>query len=86
MICCGLEIATYLNGKVREVISYQNNITGFCLEVCFENKNFLSKMVKLENVQIATDLPGEWEVEYGEGWEESGYWWEESGKREKAYE
>jgi hypothetical protein len=43
-------------------------------------------MVKLENVQIATDLPGEGEVEYGEGWEESGNWWGESGEGEKAYE
>ena len=36
-------------------------------------------MVKLQNLQIATDLPGEGEVEYGEGWEESGNRWEESG-------
>ena len=73
VICQGLEIATYLNGEVGEVISYQNNITGFCLEVCFENKNFLSNMVKLDNVQIATDLPGEGEVEFGfgEGWGKS---------------
>ena len=56
------------------------------MEVCFENKDFLSKMVKLENVQIATDLPGEEEVEYGEGLEESGNWWGETGKGEKAYE
>ena len=40
VICNGLEIATYLNGEVGEVISYQNNITGFCLEVCFESKEF----------------------------------------------
>ena len=62
MICCGLQIATYLNGELGEVLSYQNNITGFCLEVCFKNKDFLSKMVKLENVQIPTDLPGVGEV------------------------
>ena len=49
--------------------NYQNNITEIWLEVVFQNKDFLSKMVKLENVQIATDLPGEEEVEYGEGWE-----------------
>jgi len=59
VICCGLQIATYLNGELGEVISYQHNITGLRLEVCFENNDFLSKMVKLENVQIATDLPGE---------------------------
>ncbi len=43
----GLEIATYINGELGEVISYQNNITGFCLEVVFQNKDFLSKMVKV---------------------------------------
>jgi hypothetical protein len=86
VLCRGLEFGTYLNGEVGEVISYQNKITGFCLEVCFENKDFLSKMVKLENVQIVTDLPWEGEVEYGEGWEESGNWWGESGKGEKPYE
>jgi hypothetical protein len=86
VIICGLQIATYLNGELGEVISYQNNTTGFRLEVVFQNKDFLSKMVKVENVQIATDLPGEGEVEYGEGWEESGNWWGESGKGEKAYE
>ena len=62
VICCGLQIATYLNGELGEVISYQNNITVFRLEVCFQNKDFLSKMVKLENLQFSTDLPGEGEV------------------------
>jgi hypothetical protein len=71
---------------VGDVISYQNNITGFRLEVCFENKDFLSKRVKLENVQIAIDLPGKGEVEYGEGWEESGNSWGENGIGEKPYE
>ena len=52
----------------------------------FQNKHFLSKMVKLENLQIATDLPGETEVEFGPGWEESGNWWGESGEGEKPYE
>ena len=52
----------------------------------FQNKDFLSKMVKLENVQIATDLPGGGEVEYGEGWDKSGNWWGESGEGKKAYE
>jgi hypothetical protein len=59
VICCGLQIATYLNGELGEVISYQHNITGLRLEVCFENNYFLSKMVKLENVQISKDLPEE---------------------------
>ena len=86
VICHGLVSATYLNGELGEVISYQNNITGFCLGVCFENKDFLSKRVKLENVQIAIDLPGKGEVEYGEGWEESGNSWGENGIGEKPYE
>ena len=47
VIFCVLQIATYLNGELGEVISYQNNITGFCLEVVFQNKDFLSKMVKV---------------------------------------
>jgi hypothetical protein len=59
VICCGLQIATYLNGELGEVISYQHNNTGLRLEVCFENNDFISKMVKLENIQIATELPGE---------------------------
>jgi len=86
VICHGLMNATYLNGELGEVISYQNNITGLRLEVVFQNKHFLSKMVKLENLQIATDLPGETEVEFGPGWEESGNWWGESGEGEKPYE
>ncbi len=86
VIFCVLQIATYLNGELGEVISYQNNITGVCLEVVYQNKHFLSKMVKLENLQIAADLPGETEVEFGPGWEESGNWWGESGKGETPYE
>jgi hypothetical protein len=86
VICCGLEIGTYLNGEVGDVISYQNKITEFRLEVCFENKDFGSRMVKLENVQIATDLPGKGEVQYGEGWEEPGNLWGENGIREEPYE
>ena len=43
-------------------------------------------MVKLDNLQIAIDLPGEGGVESGEGWEESGNWCGESGKGGKAYE
>jgi hypothetical protein len=77
VICCGLEVGTYLNGEVGDVISYQNNITKIRLEVCFEKKEFGSKMVKLENLQIATDLPGEGDVEDGEGWEEPGNFWGE---------
>jgi len=77
--CCGLKIGTYLNGELGEVISFQNKITEFRLEVCFENKDFGSKMVKLENLQIATHLPGTGEVEYGEGWEEPGNLWGENG-------
>ena len=63
----------------------RTKITGFRLEVCFKNKDFISKMVKLENVQIAIDLPGKGELEYGEGWEESGNSWGENGIGEKPY-
>ena len=75
VICCGLEIGSYLNGEVEEAISYQNKITAFRLEVCFEKKDFGCRIVKLANVKIATDLPVEGEMEYGKGWEESGNSW-----------
>ena len=55
VICHGLQNATYLNGKVGDMTSFDNK-TG-CYEVCFEDKSLKPALVKPENLLITFDLP-----------------------------
>ena len=56
--CHQLVSISHLNGKVGDVRrGFHNNITGFRLEVHFENKNLMPVLVKPENLRIVFELP-----------------------------
>ena len=59
VICHGLVSQSHLNGELGDVATYRHIGSEFQIQVLFEKQKLKSVWVCRQNLQIATDLPGE---------------------------